>query len=115
MGRCTACGAPCPHCSERTDYTLLSLDERIRDRVKKLLDDVGCETQQRQDALVTSVAQYSATSVLKALRIWKNGGYVLQGKDERYFMGILRKNVTTKDPVLDDLPPILNPQDDEEA
>ena len=114
MGHCNDCGAPCPSCSSRNDYTLLSLDESIRGPLKKLLDDVGCHVQQRQDALVTMVAQYSPTSVMKALRIWKNGGYVLEGKDERYFMGILKKNVTTRDPVLDDLPPTLNPADCEE-
>lgn len=115
MGHCTECGAPCSQCSARDDYTLLSLEESIREPIKKLLDDVGCHIQQRQDVLVTMVAQYSPTAVKKALRIWKNGGYVLEGKDERYFMGILKKNVTTKDPVLDDLPPLLNPEDSEEG
>lgn len=114
MGHCNECGAPCPSCSARNDYTLLSLDKSIRSQIKKLLDDVGCQVQQRQDELVRMVAQYSPTSVQKALRIWRNGGYVLEGKDERYFMGILRKNSITKDPVLDDLPPCLNPDDGEE-
>lgn len=112
MGHCTDCGAPCPHCSKRSDYTLLGLPESIREKLKQLLDDVGCATQQRQDALISTVAQYEENVVLRALRIWKHGGYAMQDKDERYFLGILKNQATVKPQVLEDLPPLLNPEED---
>lgn len=105
MGYCNECGAPCPHCTPRTEFSLLVLDESLRGDIKSLLDDVGCNTEQRQSALVQFIQQYESEVVRRSLRIWKNGGYVLEGKDERYFMGIVKKQAIAKQPRLDDLPP----------
>lgn len=106
MGYCKDCGAPCPECVRRTDFTLLRLEEPLRKKVKRLLDDVGCRTNSRTNEFISQLMQYTPTEVDRAFRIWNKGGYAFEEKDERYFLGILKHNAVTTKPMLDSLPPV---------
>jgi hypothetical protein len=107
MGYCNHCGAPCSSCTDRTDFSLLRLSEPVREKVKRLLDETGVQTNQRASKLIAAVAQYPDATVLHALRVWSIGHHAAEGKDERYFLGILRSVSVAKKQKLDSLPPLV--------
>ena len=113
MGYCNHCGAPCSSCTERTDFSLLRLPVSIREKIGRLLDETGVKTNQRANKLIASVAQYPEPTVLHAIRVWNAGGHAMEGKDERYFLGILKSVSVAKKPRLDSLPPLVTYDDDE--
>jgi len=106
MGHCNHCGAPCPECVRRSDFTLLRLPEPIRSKVKRLLDDVECRTNKRSNEFISELMQYSLPMIERTFRVWNKGNYAYQEKDERYFLGILKHNATGVKQQLDSLPPI---------
>ena len=113
MGYCNHCGAPCSSCTDRTDFSLLRLPVSIREKIGRLLDETGVKTNQRANKLIASVAQYPEPTVLHAIRVWNAGGHAMEGKDERYFLGILKSVSVAKKPRLDSLPPLVTYDDDE--
>lgn len=115
MGHCNSCGAPCPNCVAASEYTLMRLKEPIRAKVKKLLEGVGAKTNDRVSRVVASVAQYDDAVVDRAFRIWNSGSYASEGKDERYFLGILRSVAIAKRVKLDSLPPLIEDDYDPDA
>lgn len=115
MGHCTDCGAPCSCCVERSEYSLLRLKQPVRGKVERLLNETGVKTNERATRVISAVAQYDDKVVLRAFRIWNNGGYVMEGKDERYFLGILRSSAISKKPRLDPLPPLIEYEEEEIA
>lgn len=114
MGHCTDCGAPCSCCVKRSDFTLLRLAEPVRSHVRRLLDEVGVKTNERTNRVVTAIAQYPDDVIKRTFRIWNNGGYATQGKDERYFLGILRTAAIAKKQKLEPLAPLIE-YDEEES
>ncbi|MHA1662225.1 MAG: hypothetical protein ACTSVR_03105 [Candidatus Thorarchaeota archaeon] len=78
----------------------------MRKKAKRLLDDVGCKTNSRTNEFISGMIQYSPTEIDRAFVIWTQGGYAFSGKDERYFLGILKHNSIDMNPVLDSLPPV---------
>jgi len=106
MGHCNECGAPCPYCSRREDFSLATLDPSIREGVKRLLDELGVTTAQREVEIVSKIAQYPPKVIKRALRIWRAGSYAMAGKDENYFLGIVRRRAVERPgPRLEGLPP----------
>lgn len=114
MGHCNTCGAPCSHCVEATEVTYLRIPERHRSKVKQLLESVGATTNERVSKVITSVVQYDDAVIDRAFRVWNSGGYSMEGKDERYFLGILRSVAVAKKVRLDSLPPLIEPDDEDE-
>lgn len=111
MGHCTKCGAPCPHCIAATEITYLRLPEKYRDKIRALLEGVGASTNERVSKVISSVVQYDDLVVERAIRIWNSGSFLAEGKDERYFLGILRSVSVAKRVKLDTLPPLIEPED----
>lgn len=114
MGHCPDCGAPCRQCASITEFTFMNVPEELRPSVKRLLKDVGCTTNARANDFISKLLQYEIKLILKCFRLWKDGGCVFKGKDERYFLGILRHNAVGIEPKLESLPPIaVYPKEDE--
>lgn len=112
MGRCSECGAACPHCIAASDFTFLRLAEPIRGKVKRLLAEVGATTNERANRFIGMIAQYEEPTIMKTFRVWDSNGYANSGKDERYFLGILRSAAVAKPMRLESLPPIITYDDE---
>lgn len=106
MGHCSDCGAPCHECMRRSDFTMLRLPQPIREKTRRLLNDVGCRTNKRTNEFITMLVQYTVPEIDRTFRLWNQGGCASSGKDERYFIGILKHNSVGINPVLDSIPPI---------
>lgn len=109
MGHCNSCGAPCSHCVAATEVTYLRIPERHRAKVRAMLESVGATTNERVSKVISSVTQYDDATIGRAFRVWENGGYGCEGKDERYFLGILRSVAIAKKVKLESLPPLIEP------
>ena len=112
MGHCNECGAACPHCIGASDFTFLRLAEPIRGKVKRLLSEVGATTNERVNRFIGMVSQYEEATIMRTFRVWDAGGYANTGKDERYFLGILRSAAVSKPIKLESLPPFIEYHDE---
>lgn len=113
MGYCKDCGSVCLDCRARTDdYTLLSLNDSIRNRIDAFLTKINAN-QNDQDWLCRMLVQYPATTVEHALRSWENTSWSEQQMNVRYFYGVIKRLAAAPKMKLSTLPPYAGGPDGE--
>lgn len=106
-GRCSKCGAVCPHCGPRDGFSLKALHESVRTLVGEVLEQVHA-SQAQQDRLVQEIMHLDPEHIKRARRIWDQGGWGKKGKGYGYFKSICLRcaDEASKDSTLDKLPPL---------
>lgn len=113
IGRCSKCGAICPHCAPRNGFTLSTLPESVRGIVREVLDQTSA-SQAQQDRLVMAIAHLDEKYIKRAKRIWDTMGYARKGVGYGYFKAIcLHCAESGSREQLDGLPPLYITEEDE--
>ncbi|MBT5421044.1 MAG: hypothetical protein HOK80_09140 [Candidatus Cloacimonetes bacterium] len=111
MGYCKDCGEICSNCQKRTsEYTLFSLDEKIRKKVSEFLIRVKA-TQHDQDWLCSRLSNYPINIIEQALRSWSNSIYSESQMNVNYFFAIVKRLSKAKKIKLQSLPPYVDKEE----